>query len=202
MNSLIELMDDMQCGDTFLTLIDNDRRSALYTDRKIYAKYIVIQPELVDDLDATNLNNIPVEYLDISSNRLVTSYLNLCTLTQLRSLVANNIGPDAFMGVDFSPLTMLKTLDISHNQLTDLPEGLGNIHHLDMSRNNISSLRDVPHSIKTLNYSFNPIHDFKYVNQFYQLEEINITGLDITDFDITGIRLGIKLISGGNNFVM
>ena len=88
-------------------------------------------------------------------------------------------------------LATLQTLDLSWNQLTDLPESIGQLtqlQKLDLSYNQLTSLPDSISKLtqlQTLDLSYNRLTDLPdSISKLTQLQTLNLSGNNITDYSI------------------
>lgn len=167
--------------------------------------------------------------LDISSNRLSGEVPNLSNLNTLSyiNLSNNNFTGDIWNGIsslnnleeihiggnsctisntDFSAFVNLKVLDVSHLNLTEIPQGLSSLprfYSLNVSYNSIADLSrlNLLTNLEELNISgCNLIKVPQEINNFLNLKNLNLSNNAIAEFSVLATIKNLEWLSlEGNN---
>lgn len=150
------------------------------------------------DLSCQNITKIPnkitnvinsekliIKRLNISNNRInIESLDSFFTCTHISQLAHLNISSNGLSTFPTSIITffcLLRRLDISHNKITELPDSVGNLIHLEMLVLSDNRIQSLPYSV------------------LVKMETLLMITIDLNFIDISKIPRNVREIMHGAN---
>lgn len=163
--------------DTLSIISDIDK---LIPGEVIEADEIQVEPGTITDFNETSLCDSNCHKLDISGNVMIKPMKNIMHMKLIRELILPKVGKIAFEGLDFSPLATLEIMNISENELEEIPPGLENLQELEAGENQLSddsSIKQLTWA-RRINLRNNLISEYSFdiLHTLPMLQELDMTG--------------------------